>query len=98
MNSKAAMKLLLDEKLIKAREAAGKQKKTERKRREREAKKREQEKRKRKLEEKNPEKKNKVPARKRKVTKARKDYRLWEELSVTLDKENENICKLCLVN
>ena len=63
-----------------------------------EAKKREQEERKRKIEEKKREKKNKTPAtKKRKVAKAKKDGRQWrEELSVTLDQENENTCKLCL--
>ena len=99
MNSEAAMKLLLDEKLKKAREVAAKQKKLKEKEEKREAKKREQEERKRKIEEKKREKKNKPPAKKRKVAKAKKDGRQWrEELSVTLDQENENICKLCLVH
>ena len=75
-----------------------KQKKMREKEEKREAKKREEEERKRKIEEKKCRKKNK-PAKKRKVAKAKKDGRQWrEELSVTLDQENENICKLCLVN
>ena len=52
MNSEAAMKLLLDEKLKKAREVAAKQKKLREKEEKREAKKREQKERKRKIEEK----------------------------------------------
>ena len=99
MNSEAAMKLLLDEKLKKARDVAAKQKKLREKEEKREAKKREQEEKKRKIEEKKREKENKAPAKKRKVTKAKQDGRQWrEELSATLRRENENICKLCLVN
>lgn len=97
-NSEAAMKLLLDEKLKKARKVVAKQKKL-REKEKREAKKREQEERKRKIEEKKCKKKNKAPAKKRKVAKAKKDGRQWrEELSVTLDQENENSCKICFVN
>ena len=90
---------MLDEKLKKAREIAAKQKKLREKEEKREAKKREQEERKRKIEEKECEKKNKVPAKKRKVAKAKKDGQQWrKELSVTLDQENENICKMCFIN
>ena len=90
---------MLDEKLKKARDVAAKQKKLREKEEKREAKKREQEEKKRKIEEKKREKENKAPAKKRKVTKAKQDGRQWrEELSATLRRENENICKLCLVN
>ena len=99
MNSEAAMKLLLDEKLKKAREVGAKQKKLREKEEKREAKKREKEERKRKIEEKKCQKKNKAPAKKRNIAKAKEDGQQWrEELSVTLDQQNENICKLYLDN